>query len=764
MCTALLEIHGGIVMPYILIMLLLLPAAAFAQAPAAGPIDPMDISRLKNFGAYRSSSNNLYVDSNDDSKHPLPGETIVLADLKGPGMVTHIWATIADNEYGWPRLLRLRVYYDGSKTPSVDVPLGDFFGIGHGYEANLNSMMVHNASFGRARNSYWPMPFRKSAKITVTNEGKRRVSNLYYHVDWQKRASLPLDVTYFHAYYRQDAPPPKGKLYTLLNIRGTGHYVGSVLNIVQTQMGWFGEGDEMYYVDGEKTPRIEGTGTEDYFNDAWGLRVSDGAWTGVPVAEGEGFGARLTGFRWQVPDPVPFKKSLQVAIEHFGWTYNPDGTARSGFEERSDFFSSVAFWYQKGVNEDLPEPPYGSARLPFGNAQQIEVENNLKNVSTEKGKAEVQKEVFWSKDLLFLNAEGEGSKINIPFDVPKDAYYEVIAQIAQGPDYGDYVATLDGKQTNSTMITWGPLAAHVPPLEVFHAYQPEIVVGVDHRLGWFKLERGGHVLAFTCVGKDKLSSAYNLGVDGIVLAEIENGEALTHPTGVGLPRYEVPEAGVPASTPVAGMVYRGKPFAFYLSKLKQNSPQTRAEAIRAIGAFGTDGASAVSVLIPLLSDSDSNIRTAAAHALGEMAIKAKPAAAILGGLLKDHDPQVREAAALALRDMGDGGAAAIPDLSSALKDPESTVGMAAALALAQMHNEAKAAVPALIATLQVPDESQLSNADIQVMRNVVRVLGEIGPAASSAIPALQKIQHLRVKYLAEEAVMKIQGNPVPTWH
>jgi hypothetical protein len=90
--------------------------------------------------------------------------------------------------------------------------------------------------------------------------------------------------------------------------------------------------------------------------------------------------------------------------------------------------------------------------------------------------------------------------------------------------------------------------------------------------------------------------------------------------------------------------------------------------------------------------------------------------------------------------------------------------MAAALALAQMHNEAKAAVPALIATLQVPDESQLSNADIQVMRNVVRVLGEIGPAASSAIPALQKIQHLRVKYLAEEAVMKIQGNPVPTWH
>ena len=102
------------------------------------------------------------------------------------------------------------------------------------------------------------------------------------------------------------------------------------------------------------------------------------------MAEGEGYGARLTGYRWHVTDPVPFKKSLRVAIEHFGWTYNADGTARSGFEERSDFFSSVAFWYQKGVNEDLPEVPYGTARLPFGNAMQIEVENNLERSQTPK--------------------------------------------------------------------------------------------------------------------------------------------------------------------------------------------------------------------------------------------------------------------------------------------------------------------------------------------------------------------------------------------
>jgi hypothetical protein len=268
------------------------------------------------------------VDSNDDCKQPIPGKTVVLADLQGPGIVTHVWVTVADDEYAWPRLLRLRVYYDGHKTPSVDTPLADFFAVGHGYERDLNSLLVHNASFGRAHNSYWPMPFRKSCRITVTNDGKRRGASLYYHVDWQKHPSLPEDIGYFHAYYCQAVPPPSGKLYPFLNIRGEGQYVGTVLNIIQTQMGWFGEGDDMFYVDDEPTPRIEGTGTEDYFNDAWGLRVSDGDWTGTPVAEGEGFGARLTGNRWHVIDPVPFKKSLRVGIEHMGWTYNPDGALR----------------------------------------------------------------------------------------------------------------------------------------------------------------------------------------------------------------------------------------------------------------------------------------------------------------------------------------------------------------------------------------------------------------------------------------------------
>lgn len=747
-----------------MIPLLIFPTEAWGQNAARGPLDPLEFARLKSFEAYRASSNNLYVDSNDDCKHPIPGETVVLADLAGPGIVNHIWITIADSEYAWPRLLRVRVYYDGHKTPSVDVPLGDFFGVGHGYERNLNSMMVRNASFGRARNSYWPMPFRKSCKITVTNEGRRRVTSLYYHVDWQKHDALPEDIGYFHAHYRQATPPPAGKLYTLLNIRGVGHYVGSVLNIIQTQMGWFGEGDEMFYVDDEPTPRIEGTGTEDYFNDAWALRVSDGAWTGIPVAEGEGYGARLTGFRWHGTDPVPFKKSLRVGIEHFGWTYNADGTARSGFEERSDFFSSVAFWYQKGVNEDLPEPPYGAARLPFGNALQIEVEDNLKDVTVKKGEVSVQKEVFWSKDVLFLKAQGPGAIVNIPFEVPKDGFYEVIAQIAQAPDYGDYVATLDGKQTNSTLLTWGPLQAQAPPPEIIHNYQPEIFVGIDHRLGWFKLSKGRHLLSFMCVGKDNLATGYNLGVDGVVLAEVEDGEALVNATGVGLPRYETVEDTIPARVPNTGVVYRGEPLSFYTDQLQKAGRGARAGVLRSIGSFGEDASPEVNVIAARLSDPEPEVRAAAAWALSRVGAGAAHAAPAVAKLLKDESLPVRESATLALREMGKAAAVAVPDLSAALRDPEGTVRMSAALALGAMGSAAQSAVPALAAALSVPDQSQLTNEEVQVIRNICYALGDIGPEARPAIPALTKIKHLRIRYIAQAAVGEIEGKPTPAWH
>ena len=243
------------------------------------------------------SSSNPDPNSNDDSKHPIPGEEIVLADLQGPGVVTHIWITIAANEYAWPRLLRLRAYYDGNAEASVDAPIGDFFAVGHGFERWVKSEMIRATSDGRARNSYWPMPFAKSCRITLTNEGRRPVDHVYYHVDWQKERALPPNTLYFHARYKQELPAPAEKRScTFLDVKGRGFYAGTVLSVVQPSAGWFGEGDERFYVDGNPEPSMVGTGSEDYFNDAWGLHVVDGPYTGVTVADGTGLGSRMTGY------------------------------------------------------------------------------------------------------------------------------------------------------------------------------------------------------------------------------------------------------------------------------------------------------------------------------------------------------------------------------------------------------------------------------------------------------------------------------------
>ena len=236
-------------------VLICLATSLSAQTPANDYLDSLGIARLKNYTSARISSGNRNVLSNDDSKKIMPGDTLVMANVTGPGMITHIWLTVADNEYAWPRLVRIRVYYDDAKTPSVDAPLGDFFGVGHGSERNLNSMMIHDSSFGRARNSYWPMPYQKRCRITVTNEGHRVVPMFYYHVDYRTYTSLPADIGYFHAYYRQERPARSGKNYEFLNIDGTGHYVGTVMSVIQTQLSWFGEGDDLFFVDGAGSRR-----------------------------------------------------------------------------------------------------------------------------------------------------------------------------------------------------------------------------------------------------------------------------------------------------------------------------------------------------------------------------------------------------------------------------------------------------------------------------------------------------------------------------
>jgi hypothetical protein len=692
--------------------------AVLAPSPGAGQlptsVDPLGLTRLRDFEAFRSSSDNPDPASNDDSKRPIAGETTVLADLQGPGVVTHMWITVADNEYAWPRLLRLRIYYDGSPIPSVDAPLGDFFGVGHGMERSLTSLMVRDASSGRARNEYWPMPFKKSVKITVTNEGRRRVQNLYYHVDWSRYDSLPDSVPYFHARYRQALPTHRGEPYEILHAHGRGHYVGTVLSVVQNQPGWFGEGDDHFYVDGKVVPNIEGTGTEDYFNDAWSLRVANGPYTGVTVADGTGLGSRMTAYRWHVQDPIPFRSELRFNIEHAGWTFEANGAVRSAFEEREDLFSSVAFWYQYGIATDQPEPPYGYARLPHGNATQLEVERRAGEATVEGGKLEVQKEVFWGKDLLFLRADGPGSRVTVPFDVPAAGRYELVASMGQAPDYGTYMVLVDGRAPGAGTELEREPGANTGTGPTFDNYYTELYVGEDRVVGWPTLAAGRHTITFVCTGKSPASSGYNLGLDALVLERVASE--------MGASLRDSASASVPA------------------------------DHLRTIGALGPYGETYLGEVTKALASGGQDEREAAAWALTQMKKAAGPAQGDMVRALSDDDYVVRGLVALALRDSGPLNDDALDALADHLTDPNDGVRMVVGWAIAAQGPRALRVLP------QLTRAGQAQPQDPHVQRAVADAIGAIGPEALHALPVLEDLARIpRVRWNAEAAIKRVKG-------
>jgi len=684
------------------------------SVPAVSPVDGLAFAQMRDFQAFRSSSDNPDSTSNDDSARPIPGETTVLADLEGPGVISHIWLTVAGNEYGWPRLLRLRIYYDGSDVPSVDAPVGDFFAVGHGMERPVNSLVIRNSSSGRSRNSYWPMPFRKSARVTITNEGTRRLYNLYYHVDWQKHDRLPPSTGYFHARYRQALPPPEGDWYDFLRVEGRGFYVGTVLNALQVAPGWFGEGDDLFYVDGNPKPVIMGTGTEDYANDAWSFRVGEGPYAGVTVADGTELGARMTAYRWHLNDPIPFRTSLRASIEHAGWTFDDDGSVRSAFEERPDLFSSVAYWYQDGIATDQPEPPYGAARLPQGNALQIEIEDYVDEARATGGTLEVQPEVFWGKDLLFMNARGPGSRLDVPLDVPADGRYELIAQTAQAPDYGIYSVLIDGRVASVSGQVEHEPGANVGSGFTLDGWFTEVFVGEDRVLAWPTLTAGRHTVSFVCVGKNAQSTGYNIGLDGLVLARV---------------------AGSPGTTQ------------------QDSATMTEpADRLRRLGNRGSRAAAEMDTVLAGLRDPDPEVRRAAAWVLTQMGYAATPATDALGDALDDDDRIVRGLVAIALRQVPELGETQGDRLLAHLRDGDENVRMVVANAIAAHPETARRGMAQLIAAAQVAGEHR------HVLRSVATALGAIGPDARDAIPALEALAaEPLIRWQAAAALRSIRG-------
>jgi hypothetical protein len=295
---------------------------------------------------------------NWDNFHVAPGATHVLLDEQGPGIITHIWLTFLGPEpQDWAKdgsanhqEMLLRMYWDGNTRPAVEAPVGDFFVNSFGQRREVISLpvIVEDAD---SYNCFWQMPFRKSARIEIVNQSEKPISLLYYNIDWIKKKSVPEDTPYFYAQYRQEYPAGHGKDYVLLDTQGKGHYVGTVLAVRTRSPAWFGEGDEKIYIDGESKASIWGTGTEDYFLSAWGLKTTSTPYFGVPFFDQWGIvGGHTSAYRWHINDPIVFESGIKVTFEHFGWISpdeNPEYRSTS-WNEREDDYASVAFWYQTG--------------------------------------------------------------------------------------------------------------------------------------------------------------------------------------------------------------------------------------------------------------------------------------------------------------------------------------------------------------------------------------------------------------------------------
>lgn len=299
------------------------------------------------------------------------GKTYTLLDAEGSGMVRRIWFTFPPNDPMAMRCIILRIYWDGQEQPSVEVPMGDFFGLPHGVNRDLQSEYIQ-VNAGTAYNCWIPMPFRKHARITVENDGEHDIAHLFYEVDYTLGDEIPEDAGYFHAQFRRQNPCPMHSDYTLLETTGKGVYLGTVLGVrsLYTE-SWWGEGEMKFYLDGDTDyPTICGTGTEDYFCGSYNFenpqthqyQTFTTPYSGLcQVIRPDGVYASQTRFglyRWHIADPVYFAEELRVTIQALGW--------RSGgrYLPLQDDIASVAYFY-------LDRP--ACALPPLGSPDELEI-------------------------------------------------------------------------------------------------------------------------------------------------------------------------------------------------------------------------------------------------------------------------------------------------------------------------------------------------------------------------------------------------------
>ncbi|HID08313.1 MAG TPA: DUF2961 domain-containing protein, partial [Armatimonadetes bacterium] len=358
------------------------------------------------------------------------GQTVTLALLRGPVIVRAFRAKLRSKERWALRKILLRVYWDDEPEPSIWCPIGDFFGTGF-YENKYKSLPLGVTEDGGY--CYWAMPFRKSARFEVVNDGERHAW-LRFSIEFEYVYELPPNTAYFHAKWRREAPNRTFD-YPFLICKGHGKYVGAMLNVHNPAPRWWGEGDEKVWVDDEPFPSTFGTGSEDYFGDAWGFRPFINPYHGCTLREKANHSGRTSVYRWHVLDAIPFYKSFKITIENYGTDKD---------------YSSVAYWYQMEPGEDFFKPVGVSARIPWSAriSGAIEIEEiaprddpRLKIIDD----SDLPKELSNGRGVLFI-AQKPTDEFSISVKAPRDDVYELVLHSMAGIPHPDIEISVGGKR------------------------------------------------------------------------------------------------------------------------------------------------------------------------------------------------------------------------------------------------------------------------------------------------------------------------------
>jgi hypothetical protein len=341
-----------------------------------------DLAKIKKNVIRRRISSYDKIGRNMDNIQVEPHSKYEICDIKGAGIIKHIWMTIANSESDYLRKLVLRIWWDNEEHPSVETPIGDFFGIGHAKTTNFWSVPFSNGpEDGKGFNCFFPMPFSERARIEVENQSET-LTILYFYIDYEEYQNLEDNYGRFHAMWRRENPcegkeykagkkveyfikknKSHEKDYVVMKAEGEGHFVGMHLNIhnlFETEKhNWPGEGDDYIVIDdGESI--LYGTGTEDYFCGAWcPSQYYCSPYFGVILPGGENWSGKISYYRYHIEDPIYFHKNIVVKIEH--------GHAN----QRSDDWSSTAYWYQTEPHKKFEELLPVEERLPREKPEEI---------------------------------------------------------------------------------------------------------------------------------------------------------------------------------------------------------------------------------------------------------------------------------------------------------------------------------------------------------------------------------------------------------